>query len=54
MLRKLLSLGALVVIAAMFGAGKAPAKADHTNPAGHVSDGKAWSPEGFSDGRRTG
>ena len=45
MLRKLLSLGALVVVAAAFGAG--PASAAH-NPAGMKTPGYT---DGFSDGR---
>ena len=44
MLRKLLSLGALVVVAVAFGAGPAGAA---KNPAGM----KVPAPDGFSDGR---
>jgi hypothetical protein len=48
MLRKLLSLGALVVVAAAFGAGPASAKKD---PGPGNPPVKAPSQDGFSDGR---
>jgi hypothetical protein len=59
MLRKMLSLGALVVVAVTFGVSNAAAKPS-TNPQGHsygwdgFSDGRMQSghgSEGFSDGR---
>ena len=47
MLRKMLSLGALVVVAVTFGVGNAAAKPPAQSPqAGH-----AFGSEGFSDGR---
>jgi hypothetical protein len=52
MLRKLLSLGALVVVAVAFGAG--PAAASNGKPSGSAfanAHGKPFSTEGFSDGR---
>jgi hypothetical protein len=50
MLRKLLSLGALVVVAVAFGAG--PASAGNGNsPAHHAGPSKPFSSDGFSDGR---
>ncbi len=45
MLRKLLSIGALVVVAAAFGA--APASAAHHGPNGNPG----FNQDGFSDGR---
>jgi hypothetical protein len=61
MLRKMFSLGALVVVAVTFGvsnaAAKPPAKGDHASPAfssDGFSDGRMQSgsgSEGFSDGR---
>jgi hypothetical protein len=51
MLRKMFSLGALVVVAVTFGAGNAWAKPKNPNsPAVNVSNG-GWNTEGFSDGR---
>jgi hypothetical protein len=47
MLRKLLSIGALVVVAAAFGAGPASA-AHHPGP---PSGNPGFSQDGFSDGR---
>jgi hypothetical protein len=50
MLRKMFSLGALVVVAVTFGASNAAAKTKDTN----APNGNAWgalSSEGFSDGR---
>jgi hypothetical protein len=47
MLRKLLSLGALVVVALALGAAPASAKS-HPGPPNHVS---GYSQDGFSDGR---
>jgi hypothetical protein len=50
MLRKMFSLGALVVVAVTFGAGNAAAKPKDTKS----PNGNAWgalSSEGFSDGR---
>jgi hypothetical protein len=44
MLRKLLSLGALVVVALAFGAGNAAAQPGPPN-------GPSWKSDGFSDGR---
>jgi len=44
MLRKLLSLGALVVVALAFGVGNAAAKPS-------PSTGPSWKGDGFSDGR---
>ena len=52
MLRKLLSLGALVVVAVAFGAG--PAAANNGKPAAPAfanAHGKPFSTDGFSDGR---
>jgi hypothetical protein len=58
MLRKLLSLGALVVVALAFGVGTAAAKSGPPNGNGHFnsngfSDGRNghWADDGFSDGR---
>jgi hypothetical protein len=50
MLRKMFSLGALVVVAVTFGAGNAWAKPQHTAPAVTFSNG-GWNSDGFSDGR---
>jgi hypothetical protein len=51
MLRKMFSLGALVVVAVTFGVGNAWAKPkDPASPA--VTHSVAWTPDGFSDGRR--
>jgi hypothetical protein len=54
MLRKLFSLGALVVVAVTFGVSSAAAKPDKPKPAGTASGeqrgGAYWS-DGFSDGR---
>ena len=53
MLRKLLTLGALVVVAVAFGAGPAAA-ANNGKPSGSAlanANGKPFSPDGFSDGR---
>jgi hypothetical protein len=55
MLRKLLSLGALVVVAVAFGAG--PAAANNGKPAPPAlanAHGKPFSSDGFSDGRLAG
>jgi hypothetical protein len=52
MLRKLLSLGALVVVAVAFGAG--PAAASNGKPSQSAwsnANGKPFSTDGFSDGR---
>jgi hypothetical protein len=60
MLRKLLSLGALVVVALALGAGPAAAKLNDGNgPASGSSswtqaNGKKFSSDGFSDGRLAG
>jgi hypothetical protein len=62
MLRKMFSLGALVVVAVTFGVGSAAAKPDKPSKPGAsspsfqqdgFSDGRmsSWSSEGFSDGR---
>jgi hypothetical protein len=58
MLRKVLSLGALVVVALTFGVGTAAAKSGPPNGNGHFnsngfSDGRNghWADDGFSDGR---
>jgi hypothetical protein len=60
MLRKMLSLGALVVVAVTFGVGTAAAKPSQAKPQGNTSgsdgfsDGRMQSgagSEGFSDGR---
>jgi hypothetical protein len=52
MLRKMFSLGALVVVAVTFGVGNAWAKPkDPASPAVTHSQGN-WAPDGFSDGRR--
>jgi hypothetical protein len=52
MLRKLFSLGALVVVAVTFGVGTASARPkDPSSPAVTHSQGN-WVPDGFSDGRR--
>jgi hypothetical protein len=48
MLRKMFSLGALVVVAVTFGVGNASAKPKDANATPH---GSAYSWEGFSDGR---
>jgi len=57
MLRKLLALGALVVVGVAFGAGSATANPGNGNGNGpsqsawdHAS-GKKFNPDGFSDGR---
>jgi hypothetical protein len=51
MLRKMFSLGALVVVAVTFGVGNAWAKLkDPASPA--VTHSVAWTSDGFSDGRR--
>ncbi len=50
MLRKMFSLGALVVVAVTFGAGNAAAKPKDTNASQGNSHGQLNS-EGFSDGR---
>ena len=51
MLRKMFSLGALVVVAVTFGVGNAWAKPkDPSSPAVTHSHG-AWNSDGFSDGR---
>jgi hypothetical protein len=50
MLRKMFSLGALVVVAVTFGVGNAWAKPKNPgSPAAHSQSG--WGTEGFSDGR---
>jgi len=46
MLRKVLSLGALVVVALAFGVGTAAAKPGPPN-----GNGPSWKSDGFSDGR---
>lgn len=54
MLRKLLSLGALVVVALALGAGPAAAKHDPNPPAtpsAAFGQSRAFDPDGFSDGR---
>ena len=51
MLRKLFSLGALVVVALAFGVGNAAAKGNPPAKPGHQL---AESPDGFSDGRDSG
>jgi hypothetical protein len=51
MLRKMFSLGALVVVAVTFGVGSASAKPkDLSSPATTHSHGN-WNSDGFSDGR---
>ena len=50
MLRKIFSLGALVVVAVTFGVGNAWAKHSPGHPPGSQSNGGANS-DGFSDGR---
>ena len=51
MLRKIFSLGALVVVAVTFGVGNAWAKPkDPSSPAVTHSNG-GWNSDGFSDGR---
>ena len=51
MLRKMFSLGALVVVAVTFGVGNAWAKPSNpSSPAVTHSNG-GWNSEGFSDGR---
>lgn len=49
MLRKLLTVGALVVVAVVMGAGNAPGKSSNPGPA--KPSGNAFGYEGFSDGR---
>ncbi len=49
MLRKMLSLGALVVVAVTFGAGNAAAKSDNPGKSSKA-DNSVWT-DGFSDGR---
>jgi hypothetical protein len=49
MLRKMFSLGALVVVAVTFGAGNAAAKPKDTGPQGNAYG--QLNSEGFSDGR---
>lgn len=48
MLRKILSLGALVVVAVTFGVGTAAAKPNHGNA---KPQSNAYGSDGFSDGR---
>jgi hypothetical protein len=48
MLRKMLSLGALVVVAVTFGVGNAAAKSDKP---GKPNASHQFAPDGFSDGR---
>jgi len=50
MLRKMFSLGALVVVAVTFGAGNAWAKPKDPNPPAVTYSHGSWT-EGFSDGR---
>ena len=52
MLRKMLSLGALVVVAVTFGVGNAAAKPDKPGKPGKPGNGAT--PSGFSDGRYAG
>jgi hypothetical protein len=52
MLRKMFSLGALVVVAVTFGAGNAAAKPKNAGPPqGNGNGSGQFSPDGFSDGR---
>ena len=54
MLRKLLSIGALVVVSVAFGAGPAAAAAKGGNPSDSAwshANGQKFSSDGFSDGR---
>jgi hypothetical protein len=51
MLRKLLSLGALVVVALALGAGPASAKNDNPGESNKPSAAKKADTDGFSDGR---
>jgi hypothetical protein len=51
MLRKLLSLGALVVVALALGAGPASAKRDPGNPPAQGLAQRLLGQDGFSDGR---
>ncbi len=54
MLRKLLSLGALVVVALALGAGPASAKHDYPGPPGPPAWASQFGQQGFSDGRLAG
>jgi hypothetical protein len=51
MLRKMFSLGALVVVAVTFGVGNAWAKPKNSNSLGVAQIFADWNHEGFSDGR---
>jgi hypothetical protein len=51
MLRKLLSLGAVALVAVAFGVGSAAAKPGNAGPSTGSSSGHAFGHDGFSDGR---
>ena len=51
MLRKLLSLGAVALVAVAFGVGTAAAKPGNADPSKASPQGHAFGQDGFSDGR---
>ena len=51
MLRKLLSLGAVALVAVAFGVGTAAAKPGNSDPSSPIPSGNAFGQFGFSDGR---
>ena len=51
MLRKLFSLGALVVVAVTFGVGSAAAQPGNPGNSGKQGNGASFKQDGFSDGR---
>jgi hypothetical protein len=51
MLRKLLSLGAVALVAVAFGVGSAAAKPGQADPSKASPSGNAFGQDGFSDGR---
>jgi len=51
MLRKMFSLGALVVVAVTFGVGNAWAKPKDSGSPAAVHSNVGWNSDGFSDGR---
>ncbi|HYY04338.1 MAG TPA: hypothetical protein VE736_10675 [Gaiellaceae bacterium] len=51
MLRKLLSLGAVALVAVAFGVGTAAAKPGNADPSKATPSGNAYGQDGFSDGR---